>query len=763
MTTTKDWANWYIDNGWVPIPVGHKTKEPLENSWNETTLEVAFKNLDKSFPDGVARNIGVLLGAASAGLVDIDLDCREAREIAKIFLPETLVFGRKSAPASHWLYRCDGIPSYKFVDPLAKDSENEEIKKKSVILEIRAGGKKGKTVNQTVMPPSVHVSGEDIEFEDAESDKTPAPIELLALQRRVHLHASAALLGRYWPSQGTRHDTAKACAGMLAYGGCSRDEALEVILSAAVLGMDDELDDREQVVRDTYDKFENGEEVTGAPTLEGYIDEQIVKRVRAWACTKLIVDPSSPKLTDGTDGIHPLTDAANGQRFIAQHIHEARYVIEWKKWIVWTGTHWDINQIRVWEMALETAKSIFQEAAAAKSAEVSKALRSWARTSQSNTCLFKMIEAAAHDSRIAIKSSDLDKNVDLIACPNGTINLKTYTLQPSNPEDFITRLCPTEFNPTAACPLWEKTVSEVMGGDQELVEFFQIALGYSFSGCQREEGLFIAYGTGANGKSTILRVIQDVMGEAHTCTVPSEVLLLKQGQSHPTGLTIMHGKRLAISVEPEMNRALAEGLVKSLTGGDKIAARRMNEDFWEYKPIHTIWLATNHKPNIRGTDNGIWRRIWPIPFSVTFTKPDKHLSDKLKAEREGILAWLAMGAHCYHQYPDMFKLPAACQDFKDAYRTEEDRLGVFVDDCIERVEGEKTPTRKIWQVYTNWCSEESEDPLPKKMFFKMLEERGFPQTRSNGDRLRVNLKLKGALVATINALQPLRLVKKPNE
>lgn len=739
MTTTKNWADWYASNGWIPIPIRHKSKEPLENSWTSTTLETAINTLDSRFPENEPRNIGVLLGPASAGLTDIDLDCAEARDIAENFLPDTLTFGRASAPRSHWLYQCDGIPYFKFTDPLAKDGE------KSVLLEIRSANRKGKTAFQTVMPPSVHTSGENIEFTAGQpDDKLPAPIEILPLQRACHLLASACLLARYWPQQGTRHDSAKALAGMFAHGGCSLDEALYLILSGAIWANDDEADDREQCVRDTFAKFENGEEVTGAPTLIEYgWNEEIVKRLKAWACAKLRVDMNSAAFTANADIGHPLTDAGNGVRFANRHAHHARFVVEWKKWIVWTGTHWAQDQIQVRRMSLDTAKSIFEEANAASDKQTAAALRAWGRQTLSNTGLYNILKAAEFLPGIPIHAEELDKDRNLIACPNGTVDLRTRELKEPDANDFLTRLCQTPYNKDATAPLWCKTVSEVMNNDQELTEFFQLAVGYAFSGACTEQGLFICYGVGANGKSTVLNTLQNVLGEQHVCNVPSEILLLKQGQSHPTGLTIMHGKRLALSVEPEMNRTLAEGLIKSLTGGDKISARRMGEDFWEYMPTHTIFLLTNHKPAIRGTDNGIWRRIWPIPFNVVFQNPDKLLMEKLKAEYEGILAWLVDGASAYLNVPEAFELPKACQEFKDAYRSEEDRLGNFIDDCIERDANSREIQTKIWSIYQMWCADQSEETVGKQSFNKMMDERGFPQVKSNSKRYRVGMKLKG--------------------
>jgi putative DNA primase/helicase len=247
--------------------------------------------------------------------------------------------------------------------------------------------------------------------------------------------------------------------------------------------------------------------------------------------------------------------------------------------------------------------------------------------------------------------------------------------------------------------------------------------------------------------STMLKTVQNVLGDDHACSVPSEVLLLKQGQSHPTGLTIMYGKRLALAVEPELNRTLAEGLVKSITGGDKIVARRIQEDFWHYEPSHTVWLAANTKPRVKGTDDGIWRRITPVPFTVKFTNPNKELINEFKAEAKGILNWTIQGAHAYIQYPESFVLPKACQEFLDQYRSEEDKLSLFVEDCVDTVQGEKTPNRVVWGVYQAWCAEQSEEEIHKDTFLKMLEERGFPAVKHKHERCRDNFKLKGALAA----------------
>lgn len=743
----KAWVRWCHERGWVIIPVTYQGKDPCLKNWQHETLETSRANIDLYFPDEVQRNLGAKVGEDSGSLADIDLDCDETVALASEFLPPTLTFGRPSKPKSHWLYTSEDLVSEQFKDPL-KSADN----KSAVLVEIRANAKGKNGAQQTVFPPSVHTSGEQIAFTDATKPLTK--VAKTDLRRYVAILATTALLARHWVGQGARHMAALACAGMLTQLGLTLDETVKVVRGIATLTEDEEIDDRETAAHTTVEKIQGGDEsVTGAPTLEEYgVPKQVLKQVKKWFKKDSDPDASAANLFTPSTNVHPMTDMANAERFARQNKGGVVFITEWNQWLAWDGAYWKNDQIKPRQLAAITAKAIVEEAKTADLAgnpDLAKMLRTHAKNTQALKSRMDMIRDAQSIDGMFKSTVDLDKNNLLLAMPNGTLDLETGKFRDSDPNDYLTRLFPTPYDPKARCPLWEQTLLEIMDGDRELVDFLQLYAGYTLTGTVRREVMFLLWGHGSNGKSVLVHTLQHIFGDDNSCTVPSSVLLNKQGTGtdHPTGLSIMYGKRLAVSYETDMNKQLAEGLIKSITGGDKIATRRMNENWWEYTPRHTIWLATNHKPVIRGADYGIWRRIILIPFVRIFEAAvgaaDDQRKARLRAEAAGIFNWILEGARLFLAHPEYFdKLPAKMVAEKELYKAENDRLGAFFEDCIEKVDGEKTPARNVWNRYLAYCRETGDDQISQTAFFRMLEERGFPLKRTNTERYRLNMKLK---------------------
>src|SRR5262249_47330418 len=190
-------------------------------------------------------------------------------------------------------------------------------------------------------------------------------------------------------------------------------------------------------------------------------------------------------------------------------------------------------------------------------------------------------------------------------------------------EDYLTKLCPTEYNPEATCPVFLRFLDALFGSNAELIVFIQRLLGCCLSGDISEQVLPIFWGTGANGKSTLLNAVMEAMGEDFAMKASADMLMTSRGERHPTELAQLFGKRLVVASESSEGRRLNEALIKDLTGGEPIRARRMREDFWEFKPTHKVILVTNHKPEVRGRDAGIWRRLRLVPFMLRFWDPNE--------------------------------------------------------------------------------------------------------------------------------------------
>jgi putative DNA primase/helicase len=312
---------------------------------------------------------------------------------------------------------------------------------------------------------------------------------------------------------------------------------------------------------------------------------------------------------------------------------------------------------------------------------------------------------------------------------NGTIDLHTGELHPHKREDLITKLAPVEYDAEAVAPNFEAFLEQVLPSE-ELRRFVQRAIGYSLTGDVSEQVLLFMYGAGANGKSTLINAVLSMLGDYGMQAAP-ELLTAKQG-THPTELADLQGARLAASVEVEDGRRLAESLVKQLTGGDRIKARFMRQDFFEFEPTHKVILAANHKPTIRGTDHAIWRRIKLIPFEVTIpkAKQDPRLFAKLRGELPGILAWAVRG--CLEWQRDGLGEPEEVRKATEAYRAEMDVLAAYIDERCWLGANAEAQAKPLFDDYRSWCDANGERSESQRRFATRLAERGLEKEKVGG-------------------------------
>lgn len=242
-------------------------------------------------------------------------------------------------------------------------------------------------------------------------------------------------------------------------------------------------------------------------------------------------------------------------------------------------------------------------------------------------------------------------------------------------------------------------------------------------------GASASWNTSCNGKTTFLQALSDTLGDDYSMAAPADLLMVKSGDQHPTALADLHGKRFISCIEAGEGRRMAEALVKSLTGGDKIRARRMREDFWEFRPSHSIWLAANHKPVIRGRDVGIWRRIKLIPFgaSIPDGQQDPELPSILRAEAPGILAWMVRG--CLEWQRIGLQAPEPVKRATAEYRDEMDALGEFIAECCIEGNAVETPSSELYAAYGRWCQRSGERQMSRMAFGNALTERGLERVK----------------------------------
>jgi len=420
------------------------------------------------------------------------------------------------------------------------------------------------------------------------------------------------------------------------------------------------------------------------------------------------------------------TELGNSERLIARHGEDLRYFHGWRKWFVYDGKRWCLDDGGVVkEKAKDTTRAIYEEAAAENDTSERKALADHAKRSESRQRVEAMISLA--ESSVPVQAEELDANPWLLNVKNGTVDLTTGKLLEHRRENMITKLAPVEYDPAATAPTFEAFLERILPSEA-LRRFVQRAVGYAAIGIVSEEILTILCGVGANGKSTLANVLMDALGDYAIQAAP-ELLLAKRG-AHPTELADLFGARFVASVEVDEGRRLAESLVKQLTGRDPIKARRMREDFWQFDPTHTVFLATNHRPEIRGTDHAIWRRIKLVPFEVTIPEgeQDKWLAEKLRKELPGILAWIVRG--CLEYQRDGLGEPDEVTAATEGYRADQDVLAAFINECCVVRPDVWCKFADLYAAYTSWCEESNEHPEKKRRFGDSLTERGFE--RDNG-------------------------------
>jgi putative DNA primase/helicase len=439
------------------------------------------------------------------------------------------------------------------------------------------------------------------------------------------------------------------------------------------------------------------------------------------------------------------TDMGNGKRLVALHGHDLHYCPPGKKWFIWNGKlYLPDNGSEIMRRAKDTVQSIGSEIEASTDERLRSELVRHARSSESQTRLKGMIVCAQSEPTIDIMPDNLDQDPWLLNCLNGTLDLRTGRLRGHRRSDLITKISPVKFIPKAECPVWLHFLRKIMGENATLISFLQRAVGYSLTGITWEQCLFILWGIGKNGKTTLLEVIKALLGKDFARQAASETFMQKaRGGQIPNDLAALKGARLVTAPELEKDQCLSESLIKLATGEDEIIARFLYGEYFSYKPQFKLWMMANHKPVIRGTDDGIWRRLMLIPFKVQIPESgrDRQLINKLKAELPGILNWALQG--CLEWQRDGLGIPQEVQDAVAEYRKDMDILGRFIEERCIRNPKSVTPATTIYEAYTLWAEANGEtNPLKQGAFGKALSDRGVDRKHLNSGWVRTGISLR---------------------
>lgn len=435
-----------------------------------------------------------------------------------------------------------------------------------------------------------------------------------------------------------------------------------------------------------------------------------------------------PGALNGSAERIPFAEDTLALQFADAHEDKLRYIAKLGRWQAWNGSVWlpdDTLAVfdRVREMVrveAELANKGSNKGTAGKKLLDAKVIASVERLARS-------------DRRLAATIDQWDADPWRLNTPGSVIDLRTGTSRDAEALDYLTKC--TAVSPRGPLHLWPAFIDRITGGDTELASFIQRMAGYVLTGVTIEHALFFLYGTGANGKSVLLNTVAGILGDYATAA-PVELFLASKTEQHPTGIASLMGARLVTVVETEKGRRWAESRIKGLTGGDKISARFMRQDYFEFQPQFKLLIAGNHKPGLRGVDEAMRRRMNLLPFTTTIPAEDRDpdLTEKLKPEWPGILQWMIDG--CLDWQRSGLAAPPAVVSATEQYMETEDSFGQWVNECCDEDRSEFTLIATLFDNWKLWAEKSGEFIGSQKSFSQNLEDRGYKPKRQGGSGKR---------------------------
>lgn len=435
------------------------------------------------------------------------------------------------------------------------------------------------------------------------------------------------------------------------------------------------------------------------------------------------------------------SDVGNAERLVAMFGKNIRYNPIRKKWFIWSGKYWEVDTSgKIETMARKVIRKLQQEGIELPSCEENTKLKErisqYVLRSESDAKIKAMINQAKTQNALIIKETD--KNGYQLNLLNGTLNLKTGLLEKHNRKDFITRIVNIEYEPQTQCPNWIEFINKIFLDNKELINYIQKSIGYSITGDADLQCFYILHGRGSNGKGTFIKTVMTLLGD-YAGLLKGNSLMEKMGDEGARGdLAKLQNKYFVCVNELEEGRSFDEALVKSLSSGsgEAIPVRRMYEEEFDLHPTFKMWMTTNKLPKVKGTDEGIWRRIRKIPFEYSFendeNKNEKFFEELLLPEISGVLNWALEG--CLKWQQEGMKLPEIVKFAIDDYRSDMDPVQRFLsEECIIS-ETCKAPISRLYEIYSDWCHENKEYVLSSIKFSKKLSEKGFKQSKSMNTR-----------------------------
>jgi putative DNA primase/helicase len=439
-----------------------------------------------------------------------------------------------------------------------------------------------------------------------------------------------------------------------------------------------------------------------------------------------------------------LTDVGLARRLVLEANGTLRYVREWKAWLAWDGRRWlHDDGLAAAHVAKQVSDNLWREVAELSGEQRTAKKIAFVTAAASSRGIDAAVKLARSEPGVVVAADELNRHDYLLNVANGTLNLETAELREHSPGNLLTHLAGVAFDAKASAPTWKKFVADVTNGDNELATFLQRSLGLALSGDVTEQVLWLHWGGGRNGKSTLLNVMTELLG-TYAGPAPLEMLLVKnRGKEVETQFAALAGKRLVTTVEADSGVRFSEATVKLLTGGDTMLARRLYEDAWPLKPTWKLHVAANHKPLVRGTDEGIWRRLMLTPWLRRFEgqADDKRLKEKLLAELPGILNWCLAGFVQWRA--GGLVPPASVLAATQEYRVENDVLGTWLEECCLKEANTVAEVAALYRSYKSWCEERGEFVMTSTKFGLELERLGFQSDRPTSGPYRFKTIRRG--------------------
>jgi P4 family phage/plasmid primase-like protien len=759
--TPLDEALRLLKAGYWPIaihPPGKNGKRPIGKDWGLTRWTAA--KLRQTYAYNPRAGVGICFGpgrSPSGGwLIDIEGDGPEANQCRVSLLEGEVLdtIGWTSARGGHDIFEADGE---RLLEALASAgaTESKELGKAGVWhldtlpgLEFRVGGYKadGKTIKQvqSVVPPTIGTDGKPRQWDGSDTLASLPESAYVFLEGLAGNHeAPSNQESPRGAESGSREPRERYVTAALT-DECKRIESAPEgtrnrILNNAAFKLG------QLVGANAFDRRETERSLLDAARRSGLGDREALATIRSGLDAGVMQPrdlsgvgtgrngPGPPPSVNGEPPPFPCTDTGNAERMVAWHGKSIRYCHPWTKWLHFDGRRWapdDTAAIR--RLAKKTARAILVEASKVNDKNRREGLIKWALATESAKLLNAMIGLASAEEGIPVLPKELNTNPWLLNVQNGTIDLRTGKIRAHRREDLITALAPVEYHQAAPCPLWDAGLDRFFAKNPELIAFWDRMCGIALTGDVSAQILPILYGLGDNGKSTMTGAMLGLLGPDYAVIAPPSLLLLRRGEHHPTELVYLFAKRLVVAMETEEGARLNEPLIKQLTGSDPITARGMRQDNWTFDPTHKLWLCTNHKPVIKGTDHAIWRRPKLVPFNVAIPEEEKisNFPNLLKAEYPGILARAVRG--CLDWQKNGLGVPAAVKEATSKYRKEQDLLSDFIAEEMTVHKDLRAKAHATYQRYRRFTEHLGEEPISLTKFGLAIAERGFEKLQNNG-------------------------------